>query len=224
MTIYEPLHFPNPPADRPYVFLNMVATIDGKTVSGDRNESVLDLGSKVDHLLMDRIESAADAVLLGAQTIRATPKSWNPKTRIRIAVTRSGRIDYNSQFLSGAGGKAFIATTDESDVAQPDGIEILRFGSGGVDFEALFSHLRRNGVERLLCLGGSETNSEVLRAGLADELFLTIAPKIKLGRDLPTYAGGAPLSRDEMQRFSLIEHHVVGDEVFLRYRRVVGSD
>jgi riboflavin biosynthesis pyrimidine reductase len=52
-----------------------------------------------------------------------------------------------------------------------------------------------------------------------DELFLTIAPKVRLGRDVPTYAGGEALPREAIQRFSLVEHQAVGDEIFLRYRR-----
>ena len=106
-------------------------------------------------------------------------------------------------------------------ITPPDCIGLLKFGQGGVDFRALFRHLKGMGVERLLCLGGSETNAEILREELADELFLTLAPKLKLGRGLPTYAGGEPLERERMQQYRLVEHHVVGDEVFLRYRRDV---
>ena len=52
-----------------------------------------------------------------------------------------------------------------------------------------------------------------------DELFLTMAPKVKLGRELPTYAGGDPLPKSNLQNYDLIEHHAVESEIFLRYRR-----
>ena len=65
MSLYENLEFPPAPADRPYTFINMVCTIDGKTVSGSREEDVVGLGSKFDQSVMDEIESAADAVLQG---------------------------------------------------------------------------------------------------------------------------------------------------------------
>ena len=68
-------------------------------------------------------------------------------------------------------------------------------------------------------LGGSELNAQLLKADVVDELFLTVAPKIKLGRDVPTYAGGEPLPREAILDFDLLESHVLGDEVFLRYRR-----
>ena len=60
--LYERIAFPPAPADRPYVFCNMVATIDGKTISGERNEPVQELGSAVDHAALRDLEAAADAV------------------------------------------------------------------------------------------------------------------------------------------------------------------
>ena len=74
-------------------------------------------------------------------------------------------------------------------------------------------------VERLHILGGSETNALFIRNNLVDELFLTVAPRIKLGREVPTYAGGEPLAREDLQSYGLLESHTIGDEVFLRYRR-----
>ena len=54
---YSDLTFPQPAGGRPYVFCNMVATIDGKTVSGGLDETVMDLGSPADHAAMRQIEA-----------------------------------------------------------------------------------------------------------------------------------------------------------------------
>ena len=59
--IYADLVFPPAPVDRPFVYINMVTTIDGKTVLGERSESVAGLGSPFDQQVMDRLELAADA-------------------------------------------------------------------------------------------------------------------------------------------------------------------
>ena len=67
--------------------------------------------------------------------------------------------------------------------------------------------------------GGSELNAAILRLNLVDELFLTVAPKIKLGSDIPTYAGGRALERELVQDYKLISSQVKEDEIFLRYRR-----
>lgn len=213
---YLNLSFPEAPKDRPYVFVNMVTTIDGKILTGGRNESVRDLGSKVDHKLMKRIEREADAVLVGAGTLRATSGLWNPETSKRIVVTRSGRLPFDGNFLRH--GEPIVATSGSASV-DPHGAKLLRAGGTEVDFELLFSRLRSLGVQKLLVLGGSELNAQLLRADLVDELFITIAPKVKLGRDVPTYADGEALPRQCIQRYSVVEQHLIGDEIFVRYRR-----
>jgi len=216
--LYSALEFPRAQGDRPYVFVNMVATIDGKILSGNRNESVADLGSKIDHLLMKRIEAAADAVMVGAETLRATPPVWNPKSPKRIVVTRSGRVPHDHCFLQG--GESYLATNGSAMLTPPSGTKLLRAGNQQVDFPLLLSHIKhRLHVNRLLVMGGSDLNAELLKHDLVDELFLTIAPKIKLGKDVPTYAGGDPLPRHALLKFNLVENHAIGDEVFLRYRR-----
>ncbi len=214
--IYADLSFPAGREDRPYAYIDMVATIDGKIVSGDRNESVADLGSKLDHKLMRRLEESADAVMIGAQTLRSTSRAWNPRTPKRVVVSRSGDLPYDSAFFDG---EAYVATVEPAEFAPPSPIRLLKAGEGAVDLEQLLGRLPELGIGRLLVLGGSELNGALLHADLIDELFLTIAPKVKLGRDLPTYAGGVPLPRDHILNFALIEHHVYENEVFLRYRR-----
>ncbi len=195
----------------------MVSTLDGKIITGERNESVHDLGSKTDKVLMKRIEAAADAVLLGAETLRAAQRSWNPNSDTRIVVSKSGNVPLDSGYLSN--GTPIVVVPKSATVGYPPPIQKLSLGIDSVDFEALAGHLFDNGVRNLLVLGGSEINAQFFRAGLVDEIFLTLAPKIKLGRDVPTIADGEPLARAEIQKFGLIETHQVEDELFLRYRR-----
>lgn len=216
--IYSEIEFPHAPEDRPYIYIDMVSTIDGKILSGDRDDSVMDLGSKLDHQLMRRLEDASDAVLIGAQTLRAAAKTWSPHTKKRIVVSRSGHLPEDSAFLKE--GEAYIATSGSSSLKPPHGVHLLRAGGTSVDFHLLLNRLRTSlGIKRLLVMGGSELNAQLLEADLVDELFLTLAPKIKLGRNIPTYAGGDPLDKHHLLNFNLVEHHSVENEVFLRYRR-----
>ncbi len=216
--VYSDLRFPSSPVNRPYTFINMVTTIDGKILSGGRDDSVLDLGSKSDHLLMKRIEQSADAILIGAQTLRASPQNWNPAPNTRFVVSASGLVPYEAKFFTG--GRSFVVCPGTSDVQPPIGIGLIQNSKEEVDFGNLFDHIRNDlGVNRLLVSGGSELNAQLLSMNLVDELFLTIAPKVKLGRDVPTYADGEALCRMAMQNYQLVEHHIIGDEVFLRYRR-----
>jgi len=211
--MYENLSFPEPPKDRPYTFINMVATIDGKTVSGSDQEPVSDLGSETDHQVMRRLEDAADGVLVGAGLLRATPGLWYGKEKFRIVATQSGHIDYKSRFFTDAPEKAIVIGPASLEVPKPYRKLIN-------DFRSAFSQLRNEfGIRRLAIEGGSKLNGELLPLDLVDELFLTLAPKIKLGDCLPTYAGGKPLPRGSLQNYELVEMHRVEDELFLRYRR-----
>jgi len=222
--VYANLDFPahNAPAWRPYTFINMVATIDGKVISGARGEEVGDLGSNVDHLLMRRIERAADAVLIGAESQRSSPGIWYPPGVKRIVVTRSGNVLAESRFFTDEPRSAWVFCTDESTLPTlPGGVSVVSFpGDAVMVGDAVRLMREQMAVERLLVEGGSNLNGQMLRADVVDELFLTLAPKVKLGEDLPTYAGGEPLPREGLQRYSLVEAHRVADELFLRYRRV----
>ena len=69
--VYADLRWPAArSADRPYVAMNMVTTLDGKVVVGDTGTTKL-IGSAIDHALMERINLQADAILGGASTVRA---------------------------------------------------------------------------------------------------------------------------------------------------------
>lgn len=214
--VYPGLSFGPALPDRPYVAINMVATIDGKTVSGGRDETVEDLGSPTDHATMRQIESAGDAVLIGAGLMRATPGLWYPRQIKRFVATRGGDLDWQSRFFTDAPDQAWVVGPA---AIMPAGTQCLDTG-GEADWHQVLGTIRRvHGVERLIVEGGSELNAGLLKADLVDELFLTLAPKIKLGRDVATYAGGEPLARSALLQFSLVSCQPVGDEVFLRYRR-----
>lgn len=195
--------------------MNMVATIDGKTISGERSEHVMDLGSEVDHRAVRDLESHADAVMIGAQTLRATPRIWFDNRLWKIVVTRSGDLPWGSRFFTDEPSRAIVLYFGETPLCPHRETKLWPLESLAKSLSALRSDLD---VRYLVLEGGSELNASLLSAGLVDEVFLTIAPKIKLGRETPTIAGGTALPREALLLFALISHAVVDGEVFLRYR------
>jgi riboflavin biosynthesis pyrimidine reductase len=86
---------------------------------------------------------------------------------------------------------------------------------GPVDLPALLHELREEGVGAVLCEGGPRLHGTLWSAGLVDELFLTIAPKLA-GGDAPRIVEGALPGVEELELAWLLEQD---GELFARYRR-----
>ena len=218
--VWPDLTMPEAPADRPYTWINMVTTIDGKIITGDRDQDVHDLGSDLDHATMKQIAAPAGAVLIGAATLRATPGLRYRHMPLRLVATVRGDLDPDHAFFTSDHAPAYVVTSQAGAARLPVGLNVLARGGTETDWAAVFSALRHElGISHLLVEGGSELNAALLKADLIDELFMTLAPKIKLGRDVPTYADGEPLDRSAVQKYDLVAHQMVESELFLRYRR-----
>jgi riboflavin biosynthesis pyrimidine reductase len=94
---------------------------------------------------------------------------------------------------------------------------VVESGPGGrVDLGALLRSLREEGVRALLCEGGPTLHGALQAAGLVDELFLTIAPKL-VGGEAPRILEGEALPAiAELELAWLLEQD---GELFVRYRR-----
>jgi len=213
---YWNIQFPSGADKKPYVILDMVASIDGKIITGSGGKSVTALSSPVDRQAMKNLTGSCDAVLIGANTLRNTAHAWNPDVKHRLVMTRSGDLDWKVKFLKEPGATVILQNKSKSKV--PKGIDVITEEGG---LSKLLGQLKSRQIDRLLILGGSEINAQFLKADLVDEVFLTISPNITLGSDLPTIAGGEALNQSELLKFKLISHIAVGNDLFLRYRKSV---
>ena len=83
------------------------------------------------------------------------------------------------------------------------------------DLGELLGELRRDGVRAVMCEGGPTLHGSLLAAGLVDELFLTISPKMS-GGQAPRILEGPLPGVVEMELAWLLEED---GELFARYRR-----
>jgi len=75
------------------------------------------------------------------------------------------------------------------------------------------------GVKRLLCEGGGELNAGLFRAGVVNEVYITLCPLILGGRNAPTAADGTNVPKlSEAIPLRLKSMKRVGAELFLVYR------
>ena len=93
-------------------------------------------------------------------------------------------------------------------------------GKEAIDFSTALGRLKEQwGVKRLLCEGGGELNDTLFRAGLVDELHLTVCQRIFGGRAAPTIADGIGCVRlPEAVQLELKSRQRRGDELFLVFR------
>jgi riboflavin-specific deaminase-like protein len=183
---------------RPYLILNMIASADGRATLGGRSGP---LGDTADRELFHALRAVTDAVLVGAGTVRTERygrmiKDPGARERRReqgrseepLACIVSGRLDLPEDLplLGTQQARVVIVTSSQTSLAAPAAhVEYVRAERDGMlDLHAAVRELRdRYSVEVLLCEGGPHLNASLFADGLADELLLTLAPKL---------AGGAP--------------------------------
>jgi len=216
-------------ADRPFVFVNMIATADGRAARDGATET---LGGDADLELLLELRAIVDAVLVGTGTLRAEGydrlvRSAERRERRRAAglaedplavvISRRFAVPWDAGLFQAAEQPVLVYTgldtPDPPDVPAP--VEVVRLDVPG-PAEAL-ADLRRRGVRALLCEGGPTLHGALHAAGLVDELFLTIAPLITGDEEEPSIVDGGRLP--EAAELELLWVLRSGSELFLRYRR-----
>jgi 2,5-diamino-6-(ribosylamino)-4(3H)-pyrimidinone 5'-phosphate reductase len=219
--LYLSLAFPEPPAERPYLYINMVATVDGKIILGAPGSSAVGVGGPTDQVLFRRLQRVCDAALLGSSTLRASQVLYPPE-KPRFVITATGKVPLNNRFFTDAPDRAYVLIPTDLPTPQKAiltaATHVIEVGTGRVDLPAAMRLLRQeHGIRHLLCEGGATLNGDLIQSGLADELFLSITPKIKGGSHLPTIVDGAGFPPDQYLPTTLISLYRDGDELYLRY-------
>ena len=105
-----------------------------------------------------------------------------PEYNLRVIVSGSGSLNPNAEVFKHRFSPIIILTTGRASKAkllqlQAVADEVKICGRREINFRAALRWLREKwGVKRLLCEGGGELNDALFRAGLVDELHLTICP------------------------------------------------
>lgn len=218
--LYGHLHFPLHPG-RPSVIGNFVTTLDGVVtlnIPGQAGGGPISGFSRHDHLVMGLLRAAADAVIVGAGTLRAVPQHrWTaqyihpalssayqrlrmslgkPMSPVNVIVTARGELDLTLPVFQSSDIHALIVTTTQGKQrlgAQrlPPTVQVV--GVPGVDALSAQAIIQAVCKERecgvLLVEGGPRVLGTFLAEGALDELFLTLAPQIA-GRDTSTERPG----------------------------------
>lgn len=193
-----------------YSYSNFVMSHDGRIsfalVGHEGGGDVSDFNEN-DQWLMALLRARADAVLVGANTLRTEPEHlWTPDfifsrdseeftllresegrapNPIQVFVTRNGAIPNEAAVFEEPDLQVIIATTTEGaknlSTAMVDGshLSVIVAGQREVDFHVLYQRLREEfNVKTVLCEGGPQLYGALLASGRVDEEFLTWSPVV----------------------------------------------
>lgn len=240
-----------PDGDRPYCYSNFVMSHDGRVsfaVPGHEGGGDVSDFNPHDQWLMGLLRARADAVMVGANTLRSEsehvwtsefifPADANAFADLRgqegrqahplqVFVTRSGELTPSAEVFHQTDLTCVVVTTQVGKNAvhalDIPGLQVIVAGDTDVDFDSALRELSQGwGVKTVLCEGGPRLYGAAVGAGVIDEEFLTLSP-VLVGQDdassRPGLLEGFALTPGASDRAELVSVRRAGDHLFLRTR------
>lgn len=222
------------PRRSPWVRVNFVSSADGAaTVDGLSGA----LGGDADRRVFDLLRRLCDVVVVGAGTVRA--EGYGPmqvdepsqSARAEAGLTPhpvfaivSARLDLDPQgpIFRDAPERPIVITSAAAPADRRRALapvaDVLVCGTDRVDPALAVAALADRGLARIHCEGGPHLFADLIAAGAADELCVTVSP-VLAGGDAPRIAtGAAPAAPVGMDLAHVL--HADDGTLLLRYVRV----
>ncbi|MFI7074920.1 dihydrofolate reductase family protein [Micromonospora sediminicola] len=222
------------------VRLLTVSSIDGLAAM---NGTSAPLSGPGDQRVYQMVKRDADLVLIGAGTVRAEQYGPTMLTSLQVArrrsmglapyptiavVSRSLDLDLTGPLFQHHRGRhvpprpiivAPAATMPTVDPALAERVDLVAAGETDVDLALAVQKLRSLGHHRLVCEGGPYLAGKMARAGLLDEICMTITPQLLAvpGPRITAPSGTVPAGDDWQLHRSLLDER---GNLFLRYTRL----
>jgi riboflavin biosynthesis pyrimidine reductase len=212
-TLYGPLRLLRR-ADRPVILGNFVTTLDGVvslSIPGQAGGREISGSNPHDRLIMGVLRAVVDAVIVGAGTLRASPRHlWiaehlsrpladayravrsslnKAQPPLNVIVTTHGEIDLGLPVFQAGYIPVLIVTTQAGEgrirsQAVPPHVQIAALTEAGpISAQAILQAVQATqACETILTEGGPQLMGDFFAEDLLDELFLTLAPQVA-GRD-----------------------------------------
>lgn len=220
---------------RPFVFVNVAMSADGKISTRERRQ--VRISGSADFARVDRIKAESDAIMVGIGTVLAdnpslTVKSPELRARrvaagkdehpIRVVVDSAGKTSPDADILHKGPGKRIVAVSRRADMERVAALGkhavVVIAGDEMVDLAALLAELYRQGVRRLMVEGGGTLIWALFAQGLVDELQTFVGNIVIGGKDAPTPADGDGFTREvDFTRLRIIEIERLDDGLLVRW-------
>lgn len=220
---------------KPFIFINSAMSLDGKLSTIERKQ--VKISNKEDFERVDRLRAESDAVMVGSNTaVGDDPKlvvkseilrkerlakglSENP---VKIMVGSIKNLKTESDFLDYGKAEKIIFTTEKDNIEKIAALKkkakVFVVPKTKDNIYQMAEILYDLGIKRLMVEGGGTLNYEMLEAGLVDEIYVAVGPKIFGGENAPTLADGEGLPYEKSLNLQLIDMQKLGDVVVLRYK------
>ncbi|HKJ38688.1 MAG TPA: 2,5-diamino-6-(ribosylamino)-4(3H)-pyrimidinone 5'-phosphate reductase [Anaerolineales bacterium] len=223
--------------NRPFVFINVAMTADGKIDTFQRKGAAI--SSARDKERVDKLRAESDAVMVGGKTLldedpKLTVKSnllraeriarGHTPNPIKVGVVSEVKLKTHSKFLHEGDARIVIFTTsrtskEELASLRSQNMEVFVHDGERVDLSKMMHSLHKLGIKRLMVEGGATLNFELIRLGLVDEVSTFVAPMIFGGENAPTMAAGSGVERGAAVPLKLVHVESWDDSgVLLHYK------
>lgn len=218
---------------RPYVIASAAVSLDGYI--DDVGAARLMLSDDEDLDRVDEVRAWADALLVGAGTLRADDPRLlvrsaerraarvavgRPASPAKVTLTRCGKVDPGARFFTAGETERYVYTCDRTvpRVAAALGSVATVVGAGDpLDVHRLLADLHDRGVERLMVEGGGAVHTLFLSAGVVDELHVVYAPFFVGQSGAPRFVNAGVFPQGPGNRMRLGKSRQIGDLMFLQY-------
>jgi len=220
--------------DRPYTLLSCAVSIDGYLDDASPDRLILSGPEDLDEV--DELRASADAILVGAGTLRAdNPRllvrapariaaraaAGKPPHPLRVTLTATGDLDPAAPFFTGPGAPLVYcarAAVPAAEKTLKDKAVVIDAGPE-LSLAAVLQDLHHErSVETLLIEGGARILRDALAGNLADELRLAIAPFFVADPAAPRFATPAPYPHTAANPMTLLSLRQVGNVAVHQYR------
>ena len=239
------------PADRQYRYSNFVISHDGKTsFAVQHHEGGGDISgfNRNDQWVMALCRARADAVTVGANTLRTEPGHiWSSQFIFpseaeafsdfrkqegrkpypyQVFVTRSGDLNGDAAIFKDSNLDVIVATTSTGAqkvrAMKLENVAILELDESDVDLALMHKRLQDEfGIMTVLCEGGPKLYASMIQARQIEEEFLTVSPVVVGGTNnqyRPGLFDGIAFEPRNSYGVTLQSMRRAGNMLFLRSR------
>ncbi len=220
---------------RPYTIVSCAVSLDGCLDDASSERLILSGPEDLDEV--DELRSAADAVMVGAGTIRAdNPRllvrddsrvavreaEGRPPHPLRVTVTATGDLDPAARFFAGPGTPLVYAPAVAAAAARrnlKDKAVVIDAGEELSLAAVLHDLYAERMVFTLLAEAGAVLARDLLAQDLVDEIRLAVAPFFVGDENAPRFALPAHYPHGKGNPMALASVRRLGGLAVLRYRR-----